>query len=61
MKCPRCGKELEESSSPFSDGGDFYFCNKCGAEGYGCHEADGSYHVSFTIPFEESIDEENEV
>jgi len=60
MKCPRCGKELEDSSSPFSDGGDFYSC-KCGVEGYGYHEADGNYRVSFTIPSEESIDEENEV
>jgi len=40
MICPRCGKELEDSSSPFSDGGDFYSC-KCGVEGYGYHEADG--------------------
>jgi hypothetical protein len=60
MICPRCGKEIEDSSSPFSDDGDFYSC-KCGVEGYGYHEADGGYRVSFTISSSSESDEENEV
>jgi uncharacterized Zn finger protein len=47
IHCPFCGNELERISDSTS-GGDFYECEKCGAVGYGWHEADQTYHVTFS-------------
>ena len=46
IHCPFCGNELERISFPGD--GDFYECDKCGAVGYGWHEADQTYHVTFS-------------
>jgi len=53
--CPFCGTELE-SITEFISGGDFYVCGKCGAVGFGWHEADQTYHVVFDEPEDEDCD-----
>ena len=53
--CPFCGTELENITESIS-GGDFYVCEKCGAVGFGWHEADQTYHVLFDEPEDEDCD-----
>ena len=61
MFCPFCGKELEVSHEPLT-GGDVLYCPNCKAEGYGYHEADGSYEFSMTLPphFEDEEEQEQD-
>jgi predicted RNA-binding Zn-ribbon protein involved in translation (DUF1610 family) len=53
--CPFCGTKLESITESIS-GGDFYVCEKCGAVGFGWHEADQTYHVVFDEPEDEDCD-----